>query len=91
MNLHKFKPPAYRKVSSYVYPSFSEKEYETRHNLLPMVQSKVYARYYKRASLYPANVWEEKPAGSLKELQEVTQQQWEEMYERGIFVRPKGC
>ncbi|MEE8461368.1 MAG: nitrilase-related carbon-nitrogen hydrolase [Acidobacteriota bacterium] len=64
---------------------------QTRHNFLPMVQSEVYARYYKRASLYPANVWQDKPAQSLKELQEVTQKQWDKMYERGIFVKPEGC
>ncbi len=29
--MHKLEPPTYRKVSSYTYPSFSEKEFKTRH------------------------------------------------------------
>ncbi len=29
--MHKLEPPTYRRVSSYAYPSFSEKEFKTRH------------------------------------------------------------
>ena len=29
--MSRLEPPSYRKVSSYAYPSFSEKEFETRH------------------------------------------------------------
>ena len=29
--MHKLEPPTFRKVSSYTYPSFSEKEFTTRH------------------------------------------------------------
>jgi predicted amidohydrolase len=61
-----------------------------RRIFLPMVQSPIYALYYKKADLYPANIWKDKPFKSVKELQEVNKEQWEKMYERGIFVKPQG-
>jgi len=62
---------------------------KSRHNFLPEVQTEIYARYYQKANLYPANVWKDKPFRSYQELRRVDEEQMEKMYSRGVFVKPQ--